>query len=100
MASNSTFKSSKEAEEVARYLTNYVAENKAIVSKVGKDTVKYIESVSKGTKRKKNEVDYPVEWANSEKKAIAAAKRLKKYYGRLKLWRHNDPMIDRRQKPS
>ncbi|KAH8753303.1 hypothetical protein F5883DRAFT_719553 [Diaporthe sp. PMI_573] len=80
MPPKSIFKNSKEAEKTARYLTNYVSKNTEIVTKIGKNTIKSIESISKGTTRGKKEIEYPKEWADDKKTAIAAATKLKQYY--------------------
>jgi hypothetical protein len=86
MPPKSIFKNSKEAEETARYLTNYVAKNTGIIARIGEDSIKSIESISKRTKRRNNEIEYPIEWAENKKTAIAAATKLKQYYSMLNFW--------------
>jgi uncharacterized protein (UPF0305 family) len=86
MPPKSIFKNSKEAEKTARYLTNYVSKNTEIVTKIGQNTIKSIESISKGTTRGKKEIEYPKEWADDKKTAIAAATKLKQYYSTLNFW--------------
>jgi hypothetical protein len=82
MGSTTTFRTSKEAEETARYVTNYVSQDWGVFAQIEEDVLKSIKSISKGTQRKKNEVKYPVWWGRSPRNVITAASKLRKYYSK------------------